>query len=127
MTEARHYHSLHRIPSSPQSKAGRRARRSTRLKLTLPVLVHGKTMARNPFRETTRTLSVSANGALLSLSALVEEGQTLLVENKNTRKEQECRVVDVRPAPNGNWAVGVEFTHPGADFWQIHFPPILAK
>jgi hypothetical protein len=111
------------ISSSPLTKPGRRLRRSARLKLTVPVLVHGKTMSGEPFRELTRTLSVNAHGALLALAATVEKGQSLLVENKNTRKEQECRVVYVGPAHNGKWSVGVEFTHAAAEFWRIYFPP----
>ena len=127
MTGARHYFRPHTISSSPGTKGERRVRRSTRVKLTLPVLVHGKTAAGNPFRETTRTLSVNAHGASLELAAMVDEGQTLLIENKNSRKEQECRVVDVRPSSDGKWAVGVEFTHPDADFWRICFPPLVAE
>lgn len=100
-------------------------RRSTRLKLTLPVLVHGKTRSGESFRELTRTLSVSAHGGLLALAATIEKGQTLLVENKNTRKEQECRVVYVGPAQNGKWPVGVEFTGEATDFWRIYFPPLM--
>jgi hypothetical protein len=80
-------------------------------------------MSGEPFREWTRTLSVSANGGLLALAATVEKGQTLLVENKSTRKEQECRVVYVGRGQNGKWSVGIEFTHVAADFWDIHFPP----
>lgn len=83
-------------------------------------------MAGEPFRELTRTLSVNAHGGLLALAATVERGQTILVENKNTRKEEECRVIDVRFAPNGKWAVGIEFTRVATDFWRIHFPLLIS-
>lgn len=126
MTESRHYSRPHMVSSPPKIKSEKRVRRSTRLKLTLPVLVHGKTMAGEPFRELTRTLSVNAHGGLLALAATVERGQTILVENKNTRKEEECRVIDVRFAPNGKWAVGIEFTRVATDFWRIHFPLLIS-
>jgi hypothetical protein len=89
------------------------------------VLVQGKTISGEPIRELTRTLSVSAHGGLLALAATVEKGQTLLVENKNTRKKQECRVVYVGPTHNGKWSVGIEFTQVAVDFWRIYFPPLI--
>jgi hypothetical protein len=124
LTAARHY-SRPLIISPPQIKSERRLRRSTRLKLTVPVLVQGKTISGEPIRELTRTLSVSAHGGLLALAATVEKGQTLLVENKNTRKKQECRVVYVGPTHNGKWSVGIEFTQVAVDFWRIYFPPLI--
>jgi hypothetical protein len=126
LTGARHY-SRPLMISPPQINSERRVRRSARLKLTVPVLVHGKAMSGEPFRELTRTLSVNAHGGLLALAATIEKGQTLLVENKNTRKEQECRVVYVGPTHNGKSSVGIEFTHGAADFWRIYFPPLISS
>lgn len=83
-------------------------------------------MSGEPFREVTRTLTLNANGALIVLSALVQERQTLLVENTNTRLEQECRVVHVGPAESGKWKVGIEFTHMVERFWEIYFPPLIS-
>jgi hypothetical protein len=100
-------------------------RRSKRLGLSVPVLVHGKDMAGMPFKELTRTVSLNANGALLVLSALVQERQTILIENQNTRQEQECRVVNVGAGENGKWKVGVEFTRQATGFWEIYFPPMV--
>ncbi|MGA8938135.1 MAG: PilZ domain-containing protein [Acidobacteriaceae bacterium] len=106
-----------------QVGAKRRVRRSSRLGLSVPVLVHGKDASGTPFREITRTLSLNANGALLALAASVQEGQTILVENKNTRLEQECRIVNVAPAEDGKSKVGVAFTRIATGFWEIYFPP----
>lgn len=126
MTASRYYAGPPKIPPVPQPKTDRRMRRSARLKLTMPVLVHGKAMSGEPFRENTRTLSVSLHGGLLSLAANLESGQTLLVENKGTRREQECRVVYVGPMRYGKWPVGIEFTgEPGA-FWGVFFPSLRA-
>lgn len=103
----------------------KRARRSSRVKLSLPVLVQGKAPFAEPFRELTRTLSLSAHGGLLALVANVQNEQRIVVENKNTRREQECRVVYVGPVQNGKRLVGVEFTHAATDFWKIHFPSTI--
>ena len=102
-------------------------RRSARVKLTVSVLVHGKTRSGEPLREVTRTLAVSLHGGLLAIGPTVEKGQILLVENKHTRKEQECRVVYVGPAQNGKWHVGVAFTGDARNFWGIAFPPVTVS
>lgn len=116
------------MASSPQTiTARKRARRSKRLALSVPVLVHGLDAGGAPFRELTCALSLNANGALLILAASVQEGQTILVENKSTRQEQECRVVNVGPAQDDKWSVGVAFVHPAPGFWEICFPPIVSR
>ena len=113
-------------PSVPQVNSKRRIRRSQRIGLSVPVLVYGKDMCGEPFRELTRTLSVNANGALIVLAATVEEGQTILVENRNART-QDCRVVRVDLSPNDKWTVGIEFTHVAVGFWQIYFPSVNSR
>lgn len=113
--------------STSQLKVERRSRRSKRLGLSVPVRVYGKDTSGEPFRELTRTLSVNANGGLVALAAMVEEGQTILVENQCTREEQECRVVHVGPETDGKWPVGIAFAHVAVDFWRISFPPLMRR
>jgi hypothetical protein len=69
-------------------------------------------------------LSVNAHGGLIALTTSVEKGQTILVENSNTREEREFQVVDVSPARDGKWHVGIEFANVPTNFWRIYFPPI---
>lgn len=109
--------------SSQPITARRQARRSKRLGLSVHVLVHGLTAGGMPFRELTRATSLNANGALLILAASVRVGQTILVENKNSRQEQECRVVSVGTEQDGKFSFGVAFVHPAPGFWEIYFPP----
>jgi hypothetical protein len=109
---------------SPQLKWGRKLRRSKRLGLAFRVCVYGQDVFREHFREFTQMLSVNAHGGLIALAAAVEEGQTILVENRNTREEREFRVVDVSPACEGKWRVGIEFAQRPTNFWKIHFPPV---
>ncbi len=108
-------------------KFGRPLRRSKRLGLSIPVQVYGLNAFGESFREFTRMLSVNAHGGLLALAARVERDQTILLVNRTTRKEQECRVVGVGPVENGKWSVGVAFAHPIEDFWQIYFPPPVGR
>src|SRR5713101_5524361 len=96
------------------------ARRSQRVYVKVPVRVSGQSKDNTPFQEQTYTLVVSAFGALINLAARVEPGQKLLLENKATGEEQECKVVHVS---QGRADIGIEFTRPAPQFWQIVFPP----
>jgi PilZ domain-containing protein len=127
LTESRHYSRRLAISPPAQIKSERRMRRSKRVKLSVSVVVHGKAVSGETCRELTRTLTLSAHGGLLTLAANVQKEQTILVENKHTRKQQECRVVYVSPGQHGKWSVGVEFTREATDFWQICFPPLISS
>lgn len=103
----------------------KRVRRSKRLGLSVPVMVHGNDLSGAAFREFSRAGFLNANGAQLTMGCLVGLRQTVFVENQNTGVQQECRVVNVGAAENGKWKVGVEFTSPAEGFWEIYFPPLV--
>jgi hypothetical protein len=126
LVASRYYSVPLTVPSPSETRPARRVRRSARPKLTFRVLIHGKKLSGEPFREATHSLAVSLHGGLLALSTTVEKGQILLVENRATRKQQECRVVYVGPLQSGRWPVGVEFSSETRDFWGIFFPPLAA-
>jgi hypothetical protein len=97
-------------------------RRSKRLALQVPVRVYGQVRVRGAFREEVRTLSISAHGSLVPLVTPVELGQVLVVMNRMTGEEQECRVAYVGPVAEGKSKVGLAFRHPAPHFWQVDFP-----
>jgi hypothetical protein len=107
---------------NPQIRPGRRLRRSKRLVLSIRVHVLGLDVFRESFNEFTHTLSVNGNGGSLALAARVHQGQRILVVNKSTGEERECRVADVGSLKNGKWTVGIEFAEPVENFWKISFP-----
>lgn len=72
-------------------------------------------------------LSVNAHGGLLALAARVEKGQRILVVNRSTGEEQECRVAHVGSLQEGKWMVGIEFVEPVEDFWKISFPTCVPR
>jgi hypothetical protein len=72
-------------------------------------------------------LSVSAHGGSLALASKVEKGQTILVVNKKTGEERECRVVYVGSLQCSKWTVGIEFAEPVENFWKINFPTCTTK
>ena len=99
-------------------------RRSKRLALQVPVRVYGQGRVRGAFREEVRTLSISAHGSLVPLVTPVELGQVLVVMNRMTGEEQECRVAYVSPVTEGRAKVGLAFRHPTPHFWQVDFPQV---
>jgi hypothetical protein len=109
--------------TAPPFKLIRRLRRSKRLRLSIPVRVHGTNGFGEPFHEFTEVLSVSAHGAQVTLGTGLAKGQTILLENRNTQEKQEFRVVYVAPAQQGKYKVGIEFLHGPINFWRVYFPP----
>src|SRR6266436_7582388 len=100
-----------------------RERRSQRIDLTVPVVVHRPPKEGSQFYERAQTLVVNAHGALIALAEKVTPSQRLFMQNINSGKQKECRVVYVDKEPTGPTKVAVEFTQPAATFWRIAYPP----
>lgn len=98
-------------------------RRSQRIELSVPIVVHRPIKEGPQFSERTHTLGVSAHGALMALAGMVAPKQRLLVQNINSGEQQECRVVYVENDRLGPTKVAVEFTRPSPSFWRIAYPP----
>jgi PilZ domain-containing protein len=99
-------------------------RRSNRLALTIPVTVYGRSPRNHPFRAVTATMAVSLNGGLLDMKPRVKVGQKILIVNRFTEEERECRVVSVDPRPRGRRKVAVEFVNAERDFWHVYNPSV---
>ena len=98
-------------------------RRSQRILLSVPLRVSGERLNGAPFVEHTKTLIVSAHGALLQLQEPVREGQPLNLKNVTTGEEVVCEVVDLNPGGSGLAEIGVEFAQANPQFWRVSFPP----
>ena len=98
-------------------------RRSQRIVLSVPLRVSGKLANGTPFVEHTKTLIVSAHGALLQLEEPVQDGQDLNIRNVTTGEEMPCQVVDLNRGANAVIEVGIEFSQPNPRFWRVSFPP----
>jgi hypothetical protein len=94
-------------------------RRSRRWPLEFSVYVYGHGPGEEPFHEEAHTLHVNANGALLLLSVPVKKGQTLLLTNQLTQKEQDCRVVFLGTRRSRTVEAGVVFPCTNPDFWNL--------
>lgn len=110
-------------PSPNNTKHWLMKRRSQRIELSVPVVVHRKFNTGPEFYERTQTLVASAHGALMALSERVALNEKLLMQNINNGEQQECRVVYVKRELTGPTSVAVEFTRPAPSFWRIAYPP----
>jgi hypothetical protein len=113
------------IDAGPRRRAmtWKEKRRSQRLALSVPVVAYRSEKLGLPFSEGTRTLMVSAHGALISLDAKVVADQRLVLKHALSGEEQECRVVFTRKKLMGPAEVGIEFRQAAPKFWHIAFPP----
>jgi hypothetical protein len=98
-------------------------RRSSRVSIDMPVEVFGQAVNGKVFREETRTTTVNAHGALLVLGSAVQIKPSVLLINKSTSIEVQCRVISVKETEKGKVELGVEFVIPQPRFWGISFPP----
>ena len=99
-------------------------RRNQRILLSVPLRVSGKRLNGTAFVEHTKTLTVSAHGALLQLQEPVLHGQSLNLRNVVTGEEAACKVVDLNPGASGLAEIGLEFAQPNPRFWRVLFPPL---
>lgn len=114
-------------PSSGTSQRGNALsatkRRSSRVSIDMPIEVFGQEANGKVFRQETRTTAVNAHGALLNLILNTELKSSVLLINKKTNTEAQCRVVYQKSTDPGKTELGIEFLDPQPRFWGIAFPP----
>ncbi len=108
-----------RVTAARMPKASRRSRR---VSLRVPVVVYGQDRSVGAFHEETSTNLVSAHGGLVALIARVGVGETVLVVNKATQEEQECRVTYVGSLEGPKKKVGLALLRSAPNFWGLNFP-----
>ena len=108
--------------SQVPSTSGAR-RRSQRVLMQVPVLVHGTDAQGKPFDEETETLAINAHGALILLTTRLTSGSKVHIRHKRTGEEQECHVAYLGPVRAGKAEIGLEFSAPRPTFWRVAFPP----
>jgi TonB family protein len=95
--------------------------------LEVPVTVNGARTVegsdkREPFSETTKTVLVLGNGAVIRLSSSVSAGQLLFLTNEKTKKEVVCQVIKSKNYKSVSGYVELEFTESVVGFWGMRFP-----
>jgi hypothetical protein len=100
----------------------RERRRTLRVAMALPVIVHGQNEMGEKFCVRAMTSSINKQGALIAMEELVVPGQPLLIVNENTSRSAETRVANVRREHDGKLHVGLEFVNSDTNFWKMTFP-----
>jgi hypothetical protein len=105
-------------PAVPRQPTAEERRRSQRVLVRMPVIVHvaGKALQGN-------THTVSAGGAMVILKEGLSEGTKVTVENPATKAKVEAKVVRPPQMNQEGSLVPVEFATPSPTFWNIFFPP----
>jgi len=113
--------------ASSATLTGDSANRQQPVALEVPVTVNGARSIdgsdkREPFSETTKTVLIFGNGAVIRLASSVAPGQLLFLTNEKTKKEVVCQVVKSKNYRNVSGYVELEFTEPVVGFWGMRFP-----
>jgi hypothetical protein len=99
-------------------------RRSQRVIVSIPVQVQATDRFGAEHCEETKTISVSATGALLALEMELIKGQTITLRDPVSQDALECSVNYLGSASQGRREVGVSFVKPNHSLWRINFPPV---
>jgi TonB family protein len=117
------------VPAAPATKPPQEASatRPQPVALEVPVTVNGARTVegsdkREPFSESTKTVLVFGNGAVIRLASQVAPGQLLFITNEKTKKELVCQVVKSKNYRTVTGYVELEFTEPAIGFWGMRFP-----
>ena len=118
------------LNASLQSAAGNigseSSGRQQPIAMEVPVTVNGARALegekREPFSESTKTVLVFNNGAVIRLGSVVAPGQLLFLTNQKTKKEVICQVLKSKSDPKTSGYVELEFTEPVTGFWGLRFP-----
>jgi hypothetical protein len=103
---------------------GAEKRRSDRLMLTIPLIVHGTDAKGSSFKEDARTITLNRHGARIQISRPLRSGQTIMLTNLVGRREAEFRVVGpIAPITHQGGEWGVECLDAKENIWGIQFPP----
>jgi TonB family protein len=115
------------VSTPTATRAEETASRPQPVALEVPVTVNGARTVegsdkREPFSETTKTVLVFGNGAVIRLGSPVSPGQLLFLTNEKTKKEVVCQVVKSKNYRNVSGYVELEFTESVVGFWGMRFP-----
>src|SRR5258708_11763386 len=114
-------------PTPNATASGEAAIKQQPVALEVPVTVNGARALegsdkREPFAESTKTVLIFGNGAVIRLSSSVAPGQLLFLTNERTKKEVVCQVVKSKNYRSASGYVELEFTEPVLGFWGMRFP-----
>ena len=102
-------------------------RRTARAVVSIQMQVTGVSEEQQPFKFSTRTVSVSQHGGVILLEAPLPVGQKFLMVNEFNNRKATCRVVSVRAGKDGKLHGAFELHCPEGNFWSMSFPAAGAR
>ena len=115
-------------PSAPPAKSLTEAlSRPQPVAIEIPVTVNGARTVdssdkREPFSESTATVLVFPQGAVIRISTPLVPGQLIFLTNEKLKKEVVCQVVKSKATGSAGAYVELKFTEPAAGFWGLIAP-----
>ena len=116
------------VPVAPVAKSSvEEPARPQPVALEIAVTVNGARTVegsdkREPFSETTKTVLVFGQGAVVRISSALAPGQLIFLTNEKTKKEVVCQVVKSKSQGAANGYVELRFTEPAPGYWGMRFP-----
>ena len=108
-------------PALTRPPTAEERRRAQRVLLRISVVIH--VAGKPPIEGHTHT--VSASGAMITMSEPLAEGTKVTIENSRTQNKVEARVVPPPQTTGDGSLVPVEFSTPSPVFWNVFFPPSI--
>jgi uncharacterized small protein (DUF1192 family) len=99
-----------------------KGRRSTRLFISIPIVITGKDVNRKEFQENTRTLVVNKHGAKIVTAQQLSMGTEVFVENRALGTGAKANVVWLGEKRDAGNEVGLQLVE-AENIWGIEFPP----
>ncbi len=105
--------------------------RADAVSLDVPIKVHGTRVIEaargavpqtEAFEETTSTMIVFPQCAVVKMATAVVGGQMVVLTNLKSGHDAICRIVKVRPYGQTHSYVEIEFTHRQPGYWGVYFP-----
>jgi hypothetical protein len=102
----------------------KRGRRSTRLSISIQVVISGVDAKGNRFNESARTLNVNKHGGMIATTHPLALGTEVLIENRALGAAAKARVVrmDEKESSEDLHNVALELLE-AQNIWGIAFPP----
>jgi hypothetical protein len=102
----------------------KRGRRSTRLSISIPIVISGVDADGNSFNQSVRTLVVNKHGGKIATTHPLAMGAEVLIENRALGVVAKSRVVwlDEKQYPENLHYVALQLVE-AQNIWGINFPP----
>jgi hypothetical protein len=102
-------------------------RRTARAVVSIQMEATGVSESNEPFKFSTRTVSVSQHGGVILLEAPLPVGHKFGLLNEFNNKKATCRIVSVRMSKDGKIHGAFELYCPEGNFWSMAFPAAGAR